>query len=139
MNAQEIVRSFCEAVPRRDPKELAGFFSADAIYHNIPIAPVTGPEEIEKMLGQFLGPASEAEFEVLTLAVDGHRVLTGACPSIALVQVGEGKILALVTMAGIGRGVLGILVDVGLIDDGADRNDLLGGGRGSPELPAHDL
>lgn len=76
MNAQEIVRSFCEAVPRRDPKELAGFFSADAIYHNIPIAPVTGPEEIEKMLGQFLGPASEAEFEVLTLAVDGHRVLT---------------------------------------------------------------
>jgi len=76
MNAQEIVRSFCEAVPRRDPKELAGFFSADAIYHNIPIAAVTGPEEIEKMLGQFLGPASEAEFEVLTLAVDGHRVLT---------------------------------------------------------------
>ena len=76
MDAEKIVRAFCEAVPRRDPKELAGFFSADAVYHNIPIAPVTGLAEIEKVLQQFLGPASEAEFEIRALAASGHTVLT---------------------------------------------------------------
>ncbi|HHJ14850.1 MAG TPA: hypothetical protein ENJ79_10870 [Gammaproteobacteria bacterium] len=33
--------------------------------------------------------------------------ITGACPSIALVQLGEGKFLALVTIAGIFAGVWG--------------------------------
>lgn len=33
--------------------------------------------------------------------------ITGACPSIALVQLGEGKFLALVTLAGIFAGVWG--------------------------------
>jgi limonene-1,2-epoxide hydrolase len=76
MDAEKIVRDFCLAVPRRDAKELAGYFSDDAVYHNIPIAPVTGPAEIEKVLLQFLGPASEAEFEILALATNGNTVLT---------------------------------------------------------------
>ncbi len=76
MDAEKIVRAFCEAMPRRDAKELAGFFSADAVYHNIPIAAVTGPAEIEKVLQQFLGPASDAEFEIRSLAVNGNAVLT---------------------------------------------------------------
>ena len=76
MDAEKIVRAFCEAVRRRDAKELVGFFSADAVYHNIPIAAVTGPAEIEKVLQQFLGPASEAEFEIRSLAVRGNTVLT---------------------------------------------------------------
>jgi limonene-1,2-epoxide hydrolase len=58
MSPEETIRSFCDAVPRRDAKELASFFSADAIYHNIPIDPVTGPEAIEKMLTQFLSARS---------------------------------------------------------------------------------
>jgi limonene-1,2-epoxide hydrolase len=29
-------------VPRRNVEELVGFFSADAVYHNIPIAPCRG-------------------------------------------------------------------------------------------------
>lgn len=76
MDPEQIVRSFCAAVPRRDVQELVGFFSDDAVYHNIPIEPVSGPEAIEKMLSQFLGPASQAEFEVLALAVSGRFVLT---------------------------------------------------------------
>ena len=76
MDPEQIVRSFCAAVPRRDVQELVDFFSDDAVYHNIPIEPVSGPEAIEKMLSQFLGPASQAEFEVLALAVSGRFVLT---------------------------------------------------------------
>lgn len=76
MDAERIVLDFCNAVPGLDPARLAGFFSDDAVYHNIPVAPVTGPAEIEKVLASFLGPASAAEFEVVNVATVGNVVLT---------------------------------------------------------------
>lgn len=76
MDAEKTVREFCNAISRRDAKELSGFFSDDAVYHNIPIAPVTGVAEIEKVLQGFIGPASDAEFEILAMASSGNTVLT---------------------------------------------------------------
>jgi limonene-1,2-epoxide hydrolase len=76
MTPDQIIRRFCEAVPRRDSAELAAFFSDDAVYHNIPVDPVQGPEAIRKLLDSFLAPASHAEFEIRALAVSGNRVLT---------------------------------------------------------------
>lgn len=76
MEPEQVVRSFCAAVPRRDVKELAGYFTDDAVYHNIPIAPVTGRAEIEATLAQFITPATSAEFEVKALATSGNVVLT---------------------------------------------------------------
>jgi limonene-1,2-epoxide hydrolase len=73
---EQIVRDFCAAIPRLDVKELVGFFSEDAIYHNIPIAEVQGTEAITATLNQFLAPSEAGEFEILALAVDGNRVLT---------------------------------------------------------------
>jgi limonene-1,2-epoxide hydrolase len=68
MDPEKIVRQFCEAVAQRDLEKLAGFFTDDAVYHNIPIDPVQGREAIGAMLGQFLGPATKAEFEILAIA-----------------------------------------------------------------------
>jgi limonene-1,2-epoxide hydrolase len=76
MNPTQIVTDFCSAVPRRNVEELVGFFSDDAVYHNIPIAPVRGRDAIAATLRGFLDPASEAEFELLTLAAHGRSVLT---------------------------------------------------------------
>ncbi len=76
MNPEQIVRDFCNAVPRRDVKALVAFFTPDAVYHNIPIAPVVGHEAIEAVLRQFLDPSSEAEFEIIALAAVDGRVLT---------------------------------------------------------------
>ena len=77
MDAEKVVREFCLAFARRDVKELVGFFSADAVYHNIPVDPVTGADEIEKVLLQYLSPATtDAEFEVLAIASAGGTVLT---------------------------------------------------------------
>ena len=50
MNPEQIVRRFCEAAEQRDSAALAAFFTDDAVYHNIPIDPVQGPEAIRKML-----------------------------------------------------------------------------------------
>jgi limonene-1,2-epoxide hydrolase len=76
MDAQTLVLDFCRAVERRDPKALAGYFTPDAVYHNIPIAPVTGREAIEATLAQFIGPSSSAEFEVRAISSNGATVLT---------------------------------------------------------------
>ena len=76
MKPEDVVRKFCAAVVRRDVKELAGFFTDDAVYHNIPLAPVVGRDAIEATLAQFVTPASSAEFEMTALAVSGDKVLT---------------------------------------------------------------
>ena len=76
MDPEKIVRQFCEAVEQRDLEKLAGFFTDDAVYHNIPIDPVKGREAIGAMLGQFLGPATKAEFEILAIASCGGTVMT---------------------------------------------------------------
>jgi limonene-1,2-epoxide hydrolase len=76
MNAEQTVRSFCGAVPRCKSSELIDFFSADAVYHNIPVEPVRGKEAIQATLAQFLDISSDAEFEILALAVAGNTVLT---------------------------------------------------------------
>ncbi len=76
MNPEQIVRDFCNAVPRRDVKALVAFFTSDAVYHNIPIAPVVGHEAIEAVLRQFLDPSSEAGFEIIALAAVDGTVLT---------------------------------------------------------------
>ena len=77
MDAEKIVRDFCAAFARRDVKELVGFFGDGAVYHNMPVAPVTGAAEIEKVLLQYLGPATtDAEFEILAISSQGGTVLT---------------------------------------------------------------
>ena len=76
MNPEQIVRRFCEAAARRDVKELGGYFADDAVYHNIPVAPVTGRDAIEATLAQFLTPATTCEFEMLAVASAGNVVLT---------------------------------------------------------------
>jgi limonene-1,2-epoxide hydrolase len=76
VNPIQIVTDFCNAVPRRNVDELVGFFSADAVYHNIPIAPVTGRDAIAATLRGFLDPSTEAGFEVLAIAGAGGKVLT---------------------------------------------------------------
>jgi limonene-1,2-epoxide hydrolase len=76
MDAETVVRNFCEAFSRMDLAELVDFFTEDAIYHNMPIAPVQGKAAIDATLKQFLVPGGEAEFEVLALASIGNKVLT---------------------------------------------------------------
>lgn len=94
MTPEEIVRRFCAAAARRDVKELGGYFTDDAVYHNIPVAPVTGREAIESTLAQFLAPATSCEFEMLAIASSGNVVLTERIDRFVL----GGKTIALPVM-----------------------------------------
>lgn len=92
---ESVVRDFCAAFSRRDIQEILGFFAEDAVYHNMPIAPVKGRAAIEAVLKQFVGPATtSAEFEVHNLAVSGRVVLTERVDRFSI----DGKDVALPVM-----------------------------------------
>jgi limonene-1,2-epoxide hydrolase len=90
----QVVTDFCNAVPRRNVEELVAFFSDDAVYHNIPIAPVRGRDAIAATLRGFLDPATEAAFEVLAIAGQGGVVLTERVDRFTI----DGKQIALPVM-----------------------------------------
>ena len=75
MNPEDVVRSFCEAWSRRDIDELLGYFTEDAVYHNIPIDPVKGKDGIRAVLQMFVPPAQEISFEILSQVADGDVVM----------------------------------------------------------------
>ena len=76
MKPEAAVREFCKAFARQDVDELLGWFTDDAVYHNIPLPPAEGKAAIEATLRQFVAPGGEAEFEIKHLAVVGNTVLT---------------------------------------------------------------
>ena len=94
MTPESVVRAFCHAVERRDVAILVEFFTADAVYHNIPLAPLTGREAIAETLGQFIAPASKVEFEIRGLAAQGATVFT---ERVDRFEIG-GKLVALPVM-----------------------------------------
>ena len=76
MKPEAVVREFCAAFARQDVAELLGWFTDDAVYHNIPLPAAEGKAAIEATLRQFVGPGGEADFEIRNLAVVGNVVLT---------------------------------------------------------------
>ena len=76
MTPESVVRDFCRAVERRDIAALVDFFTADAVYHNMPLVPLTGRDAIAETLGQFIGPATRVEFELIGIATHGATVFT---------------------------------------------------------------
>jgi len=77
----EVVRRFCAAWSDNiGAAELAAFFADNAVYHNIPLPPVTGREAIAKTIASFIRPGAPGiesiEFRVLNIAADGPVVMT---------------------------------------------------------------
>lgn len=76
MNANEkVIREFVGAWTRLDPKELAGYFTDDGMYHNMPISPVQGRENVEEFIRGFLSSWTETEWEIVNIASVGDLVI----------------------------------------------------------------
>ncbi len=71
---EETIRRFCAAFARRDVDELCAFFTADAVYHNIPMAPAEGIDAIRTSLEMFVPTSPYIEFEIRNLGSDGAVV-----------------------------------------------------------------
>ena len=76
-----VVRRFCAAwSDNRGTSELAAFFTDDAVYHNIPQAPVAGRKAIANTIDSFIRPGppgiESIEFRVINIAANGSVVMT---------------------------------------------------------------
>src|ERR1700730_1977060 len=77
----EIVRRFCAAWSDNiAAAELAAFFTDAAVYHDIPLAPVTGREAIANNIASFIRPGAPGiesiQFRVINIAANGPVVMT---------------------------------------------------------------
>ena len=77
----EVVRRFCAAWSENaGAGELAAFFTDDAVYHNIPLAPITGRQAIADTIASFIRPGppgiERIEFRVINIAAAGPIVMT---------------------------------------------------------------
>jgi len=69
-----IVREFIAAWTRLDPAELAGYFTEDGCYYNMPTQPVRGRSNVEQFIRGFSATWTATEWEVLNVAAGGSVV-----------------------------------------------------------------
>ena len=77
----EVVRRFCVAWSEdMGADALAAFFTDDAVYHNIPLAPVRGREAIANNFATFIRPGPPGveglDLRILNIAANGPVVMT---------------------------------------------------------------
>ena len=106
MTNAEIVRNFCAEwdAPAPDGEQLASYFTEDAFYHNIPMDPIEGRENIRNALAGMAGMMVSEGWDVLALVADGDTVMTEridkfdaqgntvALPVMGVFELREGKI-----------------------------------------------
>ncbi|WP_067544717.1 SgcJ/EcaC family oxidoreductase [Nocardia crassostreae] len=101
-----LVREMCAAWAKPDPDHIALFFTEDAVYHNIPMAPVIGRTAIRDFIAGFSAALDGIDFTIHrqishgtlvmnertdTLRGNGHET---ALPVMGVFEVTDGKIAA---------------------------------------------
>jgi len=77
----EVVRRFCAAWSSDAPAdELAEFFTEDAVYHNVPLEPVSGRANIASAIASYIRPGppgiESIDFRLINVAAEGPVVMT---------------------------------------------------------------
>ncbi|MFZ5835877.1 MAG: limonene-1,2-epoxide hydrolase family protein [Pseudomonadota bacterium] len=68
MGNTAIVKDFIAAWEAQDLDKVMGFFTDDAIWHNIPMPVVKGVADIRKAIAGFITMGDKVEFEVMHIA-----------------------------------------------------------------------
>ena len=101
----QIIRSFCNAWSNKDLDKIMGYFDKSAIYHNIPMEPQEGIENIRGFIEGFLAMATSIQFEILHQVTEGEVVMnervdtlvmgenTIMLPVAGIFEVSNGKIV----------------------------------------------
>ena len=101
-----IIRNFCKAWESLDVDAILDFFTEDAIYHNVPMAPCKGRDEIRTFIVGFLGTTKSIQFEIVNQVASGNVVMnervdtivmeagTISAPVMGVFELRDGKISA---------------------------------------------
>ena len=71
----DLVVEFCKLWASPNPEELASYFTEDAVYHNIPMAPVQGREAIKEFIAGFLAAFDGIDFQIHRQVSDSTVVM----------------------------------------------------------------
>lgn len=71
----DLVAAFCRAWSNRDVDEILGYFTDDAVYHNMPMPPM-GKPAIKIIFHHLVSEAAWIEWEMLNIAEAGDVVFT---------------------------------------------------------------
>ena len=63
---ERVIRDFISAWSRLDPVELTAFFAEDGVYHNMPLGPTQGRDNIEALIRNFSASWTETTWDILT-------------------------------------------------------------------------
>jgi limonene-1,2-epoxide hydrolase len=74
-DSEKLVRGFLGSWEDRDLEVICAAFADDAIYHNVPVAPIEGIAGIRAIFQAFLGAFAEAKLDIVTLAAEPGLVL----------------------------------------------------------------
>lgn len=74
-SADTVVTEFCKLWVAPDPEEIAGWFTEDAVYHNMPMPPAEGREAIRDFIAGFTGMLDGIDFRVHRQICHGDVVM----------------------------------------------------------------
>ena len=76
-DAIDLIQRFCDEWGKGSGVDaIIGYFTDDAVYHNIPVAPVTGKDGIRATIEMFTTGVERMEFRMVNIAATGDTVLT---------------------------------------------------------------
>jgi limonene-1,2-epoxide hydrolase len=76
-DAVDLIQRFCDEWGKGASVDtIVDYFSDDAVYHNIPVDPVTGRDAIKATIAMFTTGVERVEFRVRHVAARGDVVLT---------------------------------------------------------------
>lgn len=71
----EVVTEFCKLWASPDPDQLAGYFTEDAVYQNIPMQAAQGREAIKEFIAGFTAAFDGIDIQVRRQVSDGNLVM----------------------------------------------------------------
>ena len=74
LDNEQIVLDFLAAWPRANVDELMSYFAPDAVYHNVPVAPIQGADGIRAIFQAFIGLMNRIDLDVVNSAAKGDVV-----------------------------------------------------------------
>jgi len=74
-DATTVVKSLIAAFNSNDLAKVVSHFAGDAVYHNIPVEPVSGTQAIRQVIQGFMGMAAQIDWQLLNIAQSGDNVV----------------------------------------------------------------
>ena len=73
--AKKLVSDFLHSWGGRDIDKIMSYFAPDAVYHNVPVAPIKGAKAIREIFVAFLGAFDTIALDIVTIAGESDLVL----------------------------------------------------------------